>query len=90
MTKILITHVPERKKILKLNDEVHYQLNDRTLTLFSKGKIDWNSTDKHKNRDAEIVDMVEVTTTVTLVIPTVERTRPSGSFSNTKTELTLT
>ena len=63
-----------------MNDEVHYPLNDRTLHLLSKGKIDWNSTDKHNNSDAEIVDMLEVTTKVTLVIPTIERTRPGGSF----------
>ena len=70
----------ERKRILKLNDEVPYPLNNRTLHLLRKGKIDWNSTDKHNNSDAEIVDMLEVTTKVTLVIPTIERTRPGGSF----------
>jgi hypothetical protein len=64
LTELLITHVPERKKILKLNDEVHYTLNDRTLNLLSKGKIDWNSTDKHNKSDAEIVDMLDVTTKV--------------------------
>ena len=63
-----------------MNDEVHYPLNDRTLYLLSKSKIDWNSIDKHNNSDAEIVDMLEVTTKVTLVIPTIERTRPGGSF----------
>ena len=36
LTELLITHVPERKKILKLNDEVHHPLNDRTLQLLRK------------------------------------------------------
>ena len=80
LTELLITHVPDRKKILKLNDEVHYPLNKRTLNSLSKGKIDWNSTDKLNNSDAEIVDMLEVIIKVTLVIPTIEKARPGGSF----------
>ena len=76
----MTTQVPERKKTLKLNDEVHYPLNDRTLHLLSNGIIDWNSIDKHKDSDAEIVDMLGVTTEIALTTPTSERTRPSGSF----------
>ena len=79
LTELLITHVPERKKTLKLNDEVDYPLNDRTLSLLSKSKIDWNSTDKHNNSDAEILDMLEVNIEFKLVIPTIEGTRPGGS-----------
>ena len=78
LTDLLITHVPDRKKIFKLKDEVHYPRNDRALHLLSKGKIDWNPTDKHNDSDAEIVDMLEVTARVTLTIPTSERTRPGG------------
>ena len=33
LTELLITHVPERKKILKLNDEVYYPRNNGTLNL---------------------------------------------------------
>ena len=80
LTELLIIHVSERKKILKLKDDIHYPVNDRTLHLLSKGKIDWNTTDKYNNSDAEIVDILEVSTKITLVIPTLERTRPGGSF----------
>ena len=61
--------MPERKKVLKLKDEVHYPLVK---------KIDWSSTDRHIDSDAEIVDMLEVNTKVALTIPTSERTRPGG------------
>lgn len=80
LTKLLLEHIPNQKKILKLTNNVHYPLNDRTLNLLSRGKIDWNSTDKYNPSDEEIIDILDKDSTVTLIVPEGEKTRAGGSF----------
>ena len=48
--------------------------------MLSKGKFDWNSTDNHRDSDAEIVDLLDVTSNVTLFMSEGEKHDPAVHF----------
>ena len=62
----------------------YYALNDRTINLLMKGKIDTNAIigapDEPKFSDAEIRDLIEQETEVLISVLSIEKTRPGGAF----------
>ena len=62
----------------------YYALNDRTINLLLKGKIDTNAIigapDEPKFSDAEIRDLIEQETEVLISVLNIEKTRPGGAF----------
>ena len=62
----------------------HYALNDRTMNLLMKGKIDTNAIiggpDEPEFSDAEISELLEQETEVLISVLSIEKTRPGGAF----------
>ena len=61
-----------------------YALNDRTINLLMKGKIDTNAiidaSDEPKFSDSEISDLIEQETEVIISVVELGKTRPGGAF----------
>ena len=62
----------------------YYALNDRTINLLMKGKLDTNAIiggpDEPKFSDAEISELIEQETEVLISVLSIEKTRPAGAF----------
>ena len=62
----------------------YYALNDRTINLLMKGKLDTNAIiggpDEPKFSDAEISELIEQETEVLISVLNIEKTRPGGAF----------
>ena len=59
------------------SSNIYYALNDRTINLLLKDKIDTNAIigapDKPKSSDAEIRDLIEQETEVLISVPSIEK-----------------